>query len=553
MDAVARGLAAAAGKPTKKVGLVVFGQSNECGKAELNSTASFTGSISGTTLTVSAITLGGIYPAANGQAGSLIAGAGVTGSPTVVAQLSGTANGVGTYQITQSLTVASEAMTATAQDLLLFPQAFRSLRNPAINSYFKGIESLTQYTPDGRWYGLGAAWCKVYDDLYDAGYEPHIVNCAIGSLSFFNDAVSWPRPRNSGLNSQNFVRGRRAPIHASDMGTRGFFSVNNGFVFEATTASEYYVTIHNEGPPLVNSAGDTIPDRIDYIYSPTLAKKTTGGSIPDFTTGGAVVTASCSGTTLTVTAIASGALAVGQTVVGTSSTDFTAGTTIVAQLTGTAGSTGTYQLSNSKTVTSRTCTCLTVGGTITDGGVVWTNIGDVGTLGFANNTAFHINALGLGFDPYGVMRRAGRHIQELRAQGCGRVIVYLCQGQSDIGTSTANYQTALDYITAFFRGLGAEVCIGLTTYQRGAATTTGYDLLKQARINALADNASDSFVHAGADLYTSMGTADGPGNPLAFNTVTNDGVHTNAPTKIIEGGYHSAAILAALQARPSGY
>ena len=61
-------------------------------------------------------------------------------------------------------------------------------------------------------------------------------------------------------------------------------------------------------------------------------------------------TGSISGTTLTVTAVVSGTvLGAGQTLSGTG---VDPGTTIVAQLTGTAGSTGTYTVSVSQTVTS---------------------------------------------------------------------------------------------------------------------------------------------------------------------------------------------------------
>lgn len=60
-------------------------------------------------------------------------------------------------------------------------------------------------------------------------------------------------------------------------------------------------------------------------------------------------TASISGTTMTVTAVGSGALAVGQGVCGAG---ITAGTFIRAQLTGSAGSTGTYTVSASQTVAS---------------------------------------------------------------------------------------------------------------------------------------------------------------------------------------------------------
>jgi hypothetical protein len=63
-------------------------------------------------------------------------------------------------------------------------------------------------------------------------------------------------------------------------------------------------------------------------------------------------TASISGTTMTVTAVASGALSVGQVFTGTG---VTAGTSITAFVSGT-GSTGTYTVSASQTVASTTMT-----------------------------------------------------------------------------------------------------------------------------------------------------------------------------------------------------
>jgi hypothetical protein len=56
---------------------------------------------------------------------------------------------------------------------------------------------------------------------------------------------------------------------------------------------------------------------------------------------------------MTVTAVGSGTIAVGQVITGTG---VTAGTVITAQLTGTAGSTGTYTVSASQTVSSTTIT-----------------------------------------------------------------------------------------------------------------------------------------------------------------------------------------------------
>lgn len=72
--------------------------------------------------------------------------------------------------------------------------------------------------------------------------------------------------------------------------------------------------------------------------------------------GGAVaasVTGSISGTTLTVTAVSSGSLSVGQGITGSG---ITANTRIKQQLTGTTGGVGTYEVNLSQTVTSTTIT-----------------------------------------------------------------------------------------------------------------------------------------------------------------------------------------------------
>lgn len=71
----------------------------------------FTGSISGTTLTVTAATINGI------AANQTITGTGVT-TCTVITQLTGTTGGAGTYQLSVSQTVASRLMTATGYSYL---------------------------------------------------------------------------------------------------------------------------------------------------------------------------------------------------------------------------------------------------------------------------------------------------------------------------------------------------------------------------------------------------------------------------------------------------
>lgn len=69
-----------------------------------------TGSIAGTTLTVTAVTSGGL------QVGNVISGTGVTAGTTITAIVTGT-GGVGTYTVSATQTVASTSVTATAPAL----------------------------------------------------------------------------------------------------------------------------------------------------------------------------------------------------------------------------------------------------------------------------------------------------------------------------------------------------------------------------------------------------------------------------------------------------
>lgn len=76
------------------------------------SNPAFTGSISGTTLTVSAISTGGLAPGKIISGGNSAAGVVVPNS-TIVKQLTGTAGQAGTYQLNISQTVAGSSMTAS--------------------------------------------------------------------------------------------------------------------------------------------------------------------------------------------------------------------------------------------------------------------------------------------------------------------------------------------------------------------------------------------------------------------------------------------------------
>jgi hypothetical protein len=74
---------------------------------------SFTASISGTTMTVSAVAAGGIV------AGQFLTGTGIDPATSVVSQLSGTTGGVGTYQVSISQTVTSTTIGTSGAALNL--------------------------------------------------------------------------------------------------------------------------------------------------------------------------------------------------------------------------------------------------------------------------------------------------------------------------------------------------------------------------------------------------------------------------------------------------
>ena len=93
----------------------------------------------------------------------------------------------------------------------------------------------------------------------------------------------------------------------------------------------------------------------------------------------AVVTGSISGTTLTVTSLLSGdSIALGQYIGGTGGGGVSAGTYITAFVTG-AGTTGTYTVNNSQTVTSTTLT-LSGDGTLNDPSPMDLGVGPLGRV-----------------------------------------------------------------------------------------------------------------------------------------------------------------------------
>jgi hypothetical protein len=122
---------------------------------------------------------------------------------------------------------------------------------------------------------------------------------------------------------------------ASAIGNKAYANNNTGLVSFAATGTP---------PAGATSAASTIA--LNTVATSTIALPSVTGSIAPYTgTGG--------GGLLTVTAIGTGALGAGMQLAGTG---VDPATVITKQLTGTAGSTGTYQVNISQTVASTTIT-----------------------------------------------------------------------------------------------------------------------------------------------------------------------------------------------------
>ena len=109
---------AAAGSPTGAATIAGANQTIVANTfAATTANNSFTGSISGTTMTLTAVT-GIAYPGQILSGGST--GTGFVGTnTTIVAQLTGTTGSTGTYQVSQSQTVASTTISATGSCLTI--------------------------------------------------------------------------------------------------------------------------------------------------------------------------------------------------------------------------------------------------------------------------------------------------------------------------------------------------------------------------------------------------------------------------------------------------
>jgi len=206
--------------------------------------ATFTGSISEDTLTVHAITT------ANGQIeiGDRILGGAESNfnGARIIDQINGSKMAAGTYRLDRTIgVIGPQAMTAA------FPQAFHSVRNPALAAPLFGAVNPS-----------GGALFRLYDRMYDWGYYFKIINAAKGSMSLVQHGAGQMAFRTNG-GSGYFSR--RPPVGSS--GDRGFagtrVSPTNGPVWVATKGRRIAAMGSRSEHPIGPN-----PAMLDYIFTP---------------------------------------------------------------------------------------------------------------------------------------------------------------------------------------------------------------------------------------------------------------------------------------------
>lgn len=307
--------------------------------------ASFTGIISNTTLTVSAVASGQLF------VGQTISGTGITSGTTITAFGTGS-GGVGTYTVsvapstnpTGSVTItggaATTSLTPASTDNTVKVATTAFVQTSVNAALAVGTIQMwpTNTAPTGHLLCDGTAVSRTtYAALF----------AVIGTTFGAGDTTTT-------FNLPNYVNrmpfGANAPTTASVTGTinGAFFNgaISNGSGAAGTTLTVSSVvsgtiaigqTISGAGI----TAGTTIVSGsgLSWVVSASQLVSST--------------TITSTGTTLTVSAVGSGTLLAGQTITGSG---ITANTIITAQLTGTTGGVGTYTVNISQAVASTTIT-----------------------------------------------------------------------------------------------------------------------------------------------------------------------------------------------------
>ena len=312
-------------------GAVTLPKINDSAKAtaaEYNAgqlTAVVTGTITGTTLSVTAVASGEI------KIGMVISGTGVTDGTTITAFISGTLGSTGTYTVSVSQSVASTTITCTTTDKLI--PVYTAWDSAAYVTLADAAEITPNFSKGYNFQTTITANRKLMNPLYPKLGQTGLILVTEGSPA--NAVVTGTI--DSGTTTASFtgaISGTTLTVSAKASGTITIGMLVTG----ATVSDNTIITAFGTG---TGSTGTYV-----VSSSQTVTSRAMTGTV--------------SGTVLTVTAVTSGSLGIGAILSGTGIAD---GTTITALGTGTGGI-GTYTVDTSQVISS-TSISATVGLSLT--------------------------------------------------------------------------------------------------------------------------------------------------------------------------------------------
>jgi parallel beta-helix repeat protein len=258
---------------TKRSGIAITAENNEFRG---------TGSISGTTLTISAVAFGTI------QNGFYVSGSGVASGTKIVTQLAGTPGGIGTYQVTISQTVGSTtidigswAYQLTSGDNIIVSNNIindAALGNVSANNFEKSAISVTSFNVDSNiavignivkgtthsWCVVGTEWLKHYTGSYEIGtLSPAYTNFDDGTvIDNGTQEIKWVYGGSGGvvtkIKSNTTSSANRVDLDFQNGATdfRGA-NANNQFRIANTASATNGIQIfpNASGPPIVSAIG----------------------------------------------------------------------------------------------------------------------------------------------------------------------------------------------------------------------------------------------------------------------------------------------------------
>jgi hypothetical protein len=300
--------------------------------------ATFTGSITNGTLTVTAISTGTL------TTGQVLSGSGITGSPKITALGTGT-GGTGTYttNLDTSITVVSTTITATNADVIVVR---------AVTTEARGLSSPPVVTLSGSKENVSGPW--VADRTMTPVSAYSVTPCPCTNYYWA------PTEYATGATLTGSITGTTLTVGSLTLGQLvvGQLLTGPGVLPGTTVTALLQGASGGIGQYTVSQAHTsptgTISITADMTVSVQVVAPDLASNAATASGGGASVTGSISGTTLSVTAATTPTLAIGQTIFGIG---VKVGTRIVSfDTSASVGGIGTYTVSQSQTVASTTIT-----------------------------------------------------------------------------------------------------------------------------------------------------------------------------------------------------